>query len=963
MRNLKKFLALVLAMMMVLSMTVTVSAADISDSDDISAKYLRAVNVMLELGVFQGDDNGELRPRENLSRQEFAVLLYRIKTGDTTDVRENGTPAIIQAYAEADSYFTDVSADNSYRGYINYAFEEGLMKGDLDLKLFRPTATVSGYEILVTYLRVLGYDQRGEYTGNTAWKSNVRIDALTVGITDGSEPNLDNPASREFMGQLSYNQVMFATVAHFNPVMNQYDKISDGSEKTWGQVAFNLKPAGSVGSDEYGRDLGTEWTTNVNGEVHSFTAPNLTLVATLDSKHKTMPSGYKECSTAQAFVDGQRDDTTLGNVIKNTSGTGNKGINSKVWLEGKGVDSSAGTLAPADANNASSGSLITYLTANDNWTTEVYANGENEIVRIVVLKTSTAVLKTSDIHAATSSKDAYVNLGGKEYLCQEGDAFAKNDVVTYVTGYNQDTGKAVALDAEVIEPMVATATRKSGDGDSATYTIGGAAYTVSKAATNKTAMHAALGASIDDEEDCNVYLLPMSGKLIYAAAIESGSSSGEMDETGFILVTAHSDWEKIGDGGFDNKNSKSNFGATVRGILSNGEYDRYSAVSKDGFGNANDNRGLYSYTLDSEGRLVLELVVTGSDITKLPNVTTGSVIKSTSTTVTVTSGQVENEKAILTNKTVFVYYQLNSSNNNWTVKSVTPIFGVKSVTKEITLGQIIGVNEDGEAVVVYVNDTYKDPASSSGVMVYLTNNGKTIKIAGGNDGYEYTAVDSLGNEIESLVIEGSTQYSAGQIFELNDDGSVGEEVTGDVVIRGAVSKVGEDEDYIEISASDVVNITDDSNIVYLDGVDEEYLTKGLNVVVVKTDKDENDVDAMWADAIKYVEVTGEVTPSGADVSSGAAIESVVAENEDYGLIVGMGVEQTVTITVASEGNLAEGTWSAIVTASGSNVVVKANPKSVVVGAKTQKVEFVVTLKNVTGTDKVHLLVKVTCVGK
>ena len=61
MRNLKKILALVLALMMVVSVMVVASAASFNDYDDvdeIDSDYAEAVEVLTNMGVFRGFDGG-----------------------------------------------------------------------------------------------------------------------------------------------------------------------------------------------------------------------------------------------------------------------------------------------------------------------------------------------------------------------------------------------------------------------------------------------------------------------------------------------------------------------------------------------------------------------------------------------------------------------------------------------------------------------------------------------------------------------------------------------------------------------------------------------------------------------------------------------------------------------------------------------------------------------------------------
>ena len=70
MRNLKKFLALILAMVMAFSMMMTANAAHVgtpySDEADVTPAFSEAVEVLTGMGVFQGD-SGSFRPASNIT--------------------------------------------------------------------------------------------------------------------------------------------------------------------------------------------------------------------------------------------------------------------------------------------------------------------------------------------------------------------------------------------------------------------------------------------------------------------------------------------------------------------------------------------------------------------------------------------------------------------------------------------------------------------------------------------------------------------------------------------------------------------------------------------------------------------------------------------------------------------------------------------------------------------------------
>ncbi|MCI9222834.1 MAG: S-layer homology domain-containing protein [Oscillospiraceae bacterium] len=139
MRNLKKFLALVLAMMMTLSLMVTVNAK-FDDDGEITPDYVEAVNVLTELEVVKGygeDDpnEGKFLPKNKITRGEVAAILYRIVTGDVEDGN-------IHLYKH-ESEFTDVGPDQWFTPYVNFCSNNGLIQGRGNGK-FDPKGNITG---------------------------------------------------------------------------------------------------------------------------------------------------------------------------------------------------------------------------------------------------------------------------------------------------------------------------------------------------------------------------------------------------------------------------------------------------------------------------------------------------------------------------------------------------------------------------------------------------------------------------------------------------------------------------------------------------------------------------------------------------------------------------------------------------------------------------------------------------
>ncbi len=79
----KKFLSLVLALVMTMSL-VTVSAGAKDFTDDGKITYNEAVDVMSAIGVVDGYSDGDFRPTDILTRGAAAKIICNLILGPTT---------------------------------------------------------------------------------------------------------------------------------------------------------------------------------------------------------------------------------------------------------------------------------------------------------------------------------------------------------------------------------------------------------------------------------------------------------------------------------------------------------------------------------------------------------------------------------------------------------------------------------------------------------------------------------------------------------------------------------------------------------------------------------------------------------------------------------------------------------------------------------------------------------------
>ena len=229
MRNLKKILALVLALVMSLSLMATAGAASFQDVKDDNP-YKTAIDVLDELKVFQGFEDGTFKPDDTLTRAQAAVLVYRIATGDVEG-------KYVANYTEmTNSQFTDLAGYNWAKGYINYCQNAKYVIGT-SATTFDPGAKVTGYQLLVMLLRVLGYGQAGEFSNGRTWELETAKIAEREGILQNiTTGDLGAAAPRQMVAEILFQGLLTKTVQYSIVTPDGYTK-----GETLGKREFGLE--------------------------------------------------------------------------------------------------------------------------------------------------------------------------------------------------------------------------------------------------------------------------------------------------------------------------------------------------------------------------------------------------------------------------------------------------------------------------------------------------------------------------------------------------------------------------------------------------------------------------------------------------------------------------------------------------------------------------------------------------
>lgn len=238
MKNLKKVLALVLAVVMIMG---TVAVASAKDYADIKADsdYAEAIDVLSNLNILDGFKNGEtynFQPDGYFTRAQAAKIVAIVHNA-ATNGKIKGQDAISSLYSNAQNPFVD--CNNSWAlPFINYCRITGLADG-MTKTTYAPERRLTGVQWLKLMLTTLNFDTAKEgYTG-TGWDINVLNRAneldLLAGLPTGWKA-IEN-IKRGEAAQILYNALTTSLVEYGQNIKGYNPTVAAGNFLTKAFVA------------------------------------------------------------------------------------------------------------------------------------------------------------------------------------------------------------------------------------------------------------------------------------------------------------------------------------------------------------------------------------------------------------------------------------------------------------------------------------------------------------------------------------------------------------------------------------------------------------------------------------------------------------------------------------------------------------------------------------------------------
>ena len=498
----KKFLSLVLALVMTMSLvTISAGAKDFTDNSKIN--YKEAVDVMSAVKVIDGYADGSFNPQGTLTRGAAAKIICNLILGPTT----------ASALSADTAPYKDVPVNHTFAGYIAYCQQQGIISGYAD-GTFRPAATLTNYAFMKMLLGALGYDAQIEgYVGDN-WSIAVAKRALNIGLDDGLVDEFvgTEAATREEACLYALN-TMTADMVQYDSrtsvTVGGAEVVIAGSKAE--VVKNNSKTDGNVFAEDNEMQFAEKYFTNLS--------------VTKGSDDFARPSNVWKLKAEKIGTYADEADVTY------TAGVKSKDIYKDLDL-GSTIDKKDVSVYNNGVEAASiaikKGSEDKIADAGNGVLTEVFYNDDDDTVIVTSVQTYVGTINKSV--AAKGDKDAYVEIAPESAPAgvsgilkfETVEEFEDDAYVLYTYSEDTEEVKSVAVAEEVSGTVTKAENSDTNVADKKALTIDGERY---KASANIAGEN--LG-DVTVKEDYTIYL-DAYGYMIYVE---------EQESTDYALVLA-----------------------------------------------------------------------------------------------------------------------------------------------------------------------------------------------------------------------------------------------------------------------------------------------------------------------------------------------------------------------------------------------------------------------------------------
>ena len=382
----KKFLSLVLALVMTMSLvTVSAGAKDFTDNDKIT--YDEAVDVMSAAKVIDGYAEGDFRPTATLTRGAAAKIICNLILGPTT------ASALV---ADAAPY-NDVPANHTFAGYIAYCQKTGIISGYAD-GTFKPANTLTGYAFMKMLLGALGYKADVEGYTSPNWSINVAKQAINAGLNKGLKGDFNGvkAVNREEACLYAFNTLK-ATMVEYDTTITIGGVTVAGARK---DVTNNASIETIKNDDkmQFAERYFTKLTKKSN-VTDDFGRPAVTWI-----NNKTEVGTYVDYTT---LVSSYTAKVKGGEVYNDIGSAAAKFDEVTYYVDGKVQPASVVTDLMSDVKKSNKD---TFGASGKGVLTEVYVDTDEETIDVVIINTYIA-----DVSADYNDKKEYLSVGVKNY--------------------------------------------------------------------------------------------------------------------------------------------------------------------------------------------------------------------------------------------------------------------------------------------------------------------------------------------------------------------------------------------------------------------------------------------------------------------------------------------------------------------------------------------------------------------